>query len=87
MPVRIFKIWMDIRYQQSFCSNFFQIRPFSQVFIVTGGRTQDETDTDTTEMYDFDGRKEWTILKSATLPNKMEGLALVTIYNKVYATG
>ena len=57
------------------------------MFIVTGGRTQDGTDTDTTEMYEPEGRKDWTILNTATLPNKMEGLAVVTVYNKVYATG
>ena len=38
-------------------------------------------------MIELEGRKEWTLLNTAKLPNKMEGLAIVTIYNKVYATG
>ena len=58
-----------------------------QVFIVTGGRTEDGSDTDTTERFELEGRKEWILSNSAKLPNKMEGLAIVTIYNKVYATG
>ena len=33
------------------------------------------------------GSDQWTILPTAKLPNKMEGAAMVSIYNTLYLTG
>ena len=55
--------------------------------MVTGGVTTGGSYTDITERWMVKGRREWTILPTANLPNKMEGAAMVSIYNTLYLTG
>ena len=60
-----------------------------KVVIVTGGVTETRASTDTTEMFlpwDYH-RKEWQLLPNAKLPQKMDGMAMVSIYNNLYLTG
>ena len=59
-----------------------------KVVIVTGGVTE-TGETDTTEMfYPFDQqRPDWELLPNAKLPYKMQGMAMVSIYNNLYLTG
>ena len=60
-----------------------------KVVIVTGGVTETGASTDTTEMFfpwDYH-RKEWQLLPNAKLPQKMDGMAMVSIYNNLYLTG
>ena len=59
-----------------------------KVVIVTGGYSVTDA-TDTTEMfYPWDyQRPEWELLPNAKLPYKMEGMAMVSIYNNLYLTG
>ena len=56
--------------------------------MVTGGVTTDGTYTDITERFMiYGGYGQWTKVDTAKLPNKMEGAAMVSIYNTLYLTG
>ena len=71
--------------------HFFYFHPnlthFQKVFVVTGGITAAGfTDTTEKSIMPWTSR-EWTVVGSAPLPNKMAGAAIVAIYNKLYLTG
>ena len=58
---------------------------FLKVYVVTGGVTSDGELTDTTETLIQETGTGWS--ESARLPNKVEGAAIVSIYNTLYLTG
>ena len=65
----------------------FILKVFQKVFVVSGGVTAAGfTDTTEKSIMPYTSR-EWTVVGSATLPKRMAGAAIVSIYNKLYLTG